>query len=595
MDDALDWPLKRELQGSPYLTVLYSSKVFDTLKLLNISNVPMMYAAQGAKLTPEQARRVCLRSGSKAYVTASVANIGNYYHIALSAQDCPSGKTLAKVERETSARNEIVKTLGKAGRQLRRELGEPEDSLRKFNTPLEDETSASLEALQALSEGIRLRFEQGNEAAIPQLKRAVELDPNLAVAYINLASAFDHSGEFSLGASYMTKAFNLRERLSQRSRWFIETNYYTIATGEMEKANATFVQWIQTFPADVYPHVNFAASLGTLGQHERAAVEAREAVHLMPNIPSYEVLLPPLIYMNHLEDANAVWNEVTLRGFDGAPSLRERRYWLAFLQRDQASMQEQLNWAMGNPGAGEGVLYLHSYGEAYFGHFRSAHRYLLQAIESARRTDPSNSGSNYESLEALWESEAGVVGARQRAINSLAKAPGRDSTLRLALALARAREATVAERVADQLDKEFPLSTVLQKFHLPTLRAAIELDRNNPGRAIEILQPTVPYELANTESFDELWPAYIRGLAYLQAGEGPQAVAEFQKLLDHSGVVGPCLTGALAHLQLGRAQSMMGDKAAARKSYQDFLTLWKDADPDIPIYKQAKAEYAKLQ
>ena len=593
LDDALDWPLTRELQESPYLTVLYPSKVLDTLKLLKVPNVSHAYTPQGPKLTPELARQVCLRSNSRAFVMASIANLGNYYHIALNALDCHSGKTLAKVERDASARSQIIETLGAAGHQLRRELGETDDSLRRFNTPLEDETSGLLEALQAFNEGMRIWYLQSEAAAIPQLKRAVELDPNFASAHRNLAGAYGDSGEVSLAAGHLTMAFDLRERLSQRSRWLVEAVYYS-SRGEMEKAIATNVQWLQTFPADVYPHQNLVFPLRSLGQHERAAAEARDAARLLPNILTYDLLLPSLIYMNRLEDAKAVLNEVTAKGLDSA-SLRAQRYWLAFLEGDRASMQEQLDWAMEKPGAEEGVLYLHSYTEAYYGHFRSAHRYMLLAIEAARQSDASNSGANYGSQETLWESEAGVVGARQRAIKVLAGAPGRDAKLRLALALARARDADVAEGVADELGKEFPVSTVMQKFHLPTIRAAIQLDRNNPRRALEILQPTAPYEMADTESFDELWPAYVRGLAYLQAGDGQHAATEFQKLLDHSGVVGPSVTGPLAHLQLGRAQVMMGDKAAARKSYQNFLTLWKDADPDIPIYRQAKAEYAKVR
>jgi tetratricopeptide (TPR) repeat protein len=467
---------------------------------------------------------------------------------------------------------------------------------------LEDETSGSLEALQALNEGIRLKNDQSMAAALPQYKRAVELDPNLVWAHLNLGADYLYFGDIQLGTRQMNMGFNLRERLSKRSRWFTEAVYYSLATGELEKADATYTEWVQAFPADFYAHQNFPFALRPLGQHERAVVEAREAVRLVPSAVSYDGLMLQLLYMNRLEDARAVWNEAKARGFDTAPTIRQERYLLAFLEDDRAAMQEQLTWAMGKPGAEAGVLYLHSCSEAYHGHFHSAHRYMLLAMESAQRSDGPNTIANYESQETLWESEAGVAGARRKAIKALAGSPGRDARLRLALAVVRTGEARIAEEVADELGKEFPVATVVQKLQLPTIRAAIELHNNNPGRAIEILRVAAPYDLAGTNwfgegwpAFGELWPAYVRGLAYLQTGEGQQAAAEFQKLLDHSGVVGSCVTGALARFQLGRAQVMMGDKAAARKSYQDFLTLWKDADPDIPIYKQAKAEYASLR
>jgi serine/threonine protein kinase/tetratricopeptide (TPR) repeat protein len=584
IDDGLDWPVIRALQMSPYLTVLYPSKVSDTLKLLRISNVPE--ALLGPKLTPDLAREVCLRSDSKAFVTPSIANIGNYYHIALDAKDCHSGKTLAKVERETNDRNQIVKALGIAGHQLRRELGEPEDSLHKFNTPLDDETSWSLEAAQAFVQGLRVRDEQSLSAAIPYYKRAVEIDPNLAMAYMNLSQSYADS---DLAKRYMTTAFNLRQRLSQRSRWFMEAKYYE-TMGELDKAIATYRQWLQTFPADIFPLQNLSVSLRILGQHEKAVMEAREAVRLTPNVQSYFGLMVPLIYMNRLEEAKAASEEARARGIDGF-QIRGCRYLLAFVQHDTASMQEQLSWAMARPEAKEWALEQRGDIATYYGRLRAAHKFYSSY-------SPQSGDGKEEILiySALGNAEAGNrIVARQTAEEALAATPTRNVKRIVALVFARTGAVSRVEELLDVINQESPLDTLVQKYELPTIRAAIELDREQPARAIEILQAALPYDLADRYRFARLYPAYLRGLAYLKLGNGPAAAAEFQKVIDHPGLVQDFITAPLSHLQLGRAQVMMGDKDAARKSYQDFLTLWKDADPDIPIYKQAKAEYAKLR
>ncbi len=523
-------------------------------------------------------------------MTASIANAGNYYRIALSAMDCHSGKTLAKVQKQTNDRNQIVKTLGLAGHQLRGDLGEPEDSLRRFNTPLEQETSWSLEALQAHSQAWRLRAEKGDTAALPQYKRAVELDPNLANAYLNLAAIYLDSGDNALMTSYGNRAFNLRERLSQRSRWYTEAVYYTMM-GELEKANATYIQWLQTFPADPALHQNFSSCLTILGQHDRAAVEAREAVRLTPKRETYNNLLQPLIYMNRLEEAKAVLEEARARGIDHL-SLHSARYKVAFLQGDTRGMQEQLSWAMANPETREWALQQQGDTATHNGRFRAALGFYFKTHSYSPTSAPFLTGS------ALRDVETGnPVRAKQTAEKALAADPASAVRRTLALVFARVGAVAQAEKLVKTFDQESPLDTLVQKYELPTIRAAIELDKDRPARAIEILQSALPYDLAvfPLKSFPGLYPTYLRGLAYLKLGKGREAAGEFQKMVDHPGILQGFITTPLSHLQLGRAQAMMGDKAAARKSYQDFLTLWKDADPDIPIYQQAKAEYAELR
>ena len=596
MDDALDWPLQRELQESPYLTALYPNKVSDTLKLLNVSNVPRMYAPQTPQLTSELARQVCVLSDSRAFITAAIDNIGNYYHITLIAQDCHSGRILSKLERETNDRNQIIKTLGAAGHELRQQLGEPEDSLNTFHTPLEDETSWSLEALHAFSEGSRLRAENDNAAAARQFKRAVESDPNLAMAYMNLAAAYmvDVSG-LPLAANHIGTAFNLRHRLSQRSRWFIEGQYYSWPTGDLEKAIATYVQWLHTFPSDVAPHQNLASRLAGIGQHERAAVEGREAVRLTPSVLSYDTFVRPLLFMNRLEEAKAALDEATARGIDDL-SLRNLHYILALAQDDSIGMQKQVSWATARPGGREWALRQPGDDAVYHGRFRAGFRFY-----SAMRDYSPNSAGVLEYV-ALLDTETGnAVRARLNAERALAAAPDAGERQLLALVFARAGAAGRAEQIAKVVGQEAPANTLVQKFLLPTIRAAIELDNGRPAKAIEILEPVRPLDLAipamegPPDRFERLYPVYVRGLAYLKLSRGREAATEFQKMVDHPGILEDFITAPLSYLYLGRAQMMMGDKEAARNSYEHFFTLWKDADPDIPIYKQAKAEYAKLK
>jgi serine/threonine protein kinase/tetratricopeptide (TPR) repeat protein len=598
IDDALDYPLLRKVAESPYITVLYPSKVVDTLKLMKISNISYINTPPTPKLTPELAREVCVRTGSRAFVTAYIANTGNAYSIALNAQDCHSGKVVAKVDRQTSDRNQVVKTLGVAGYQLRRELGEPEDSLARFNNSVENDTSWSLEALQAYSQAQRIRAEQSDAAAIPQFKRAVELDPYLAMAHLNLAGIYYGAGETSSMMPYLTEAFALRERLSQRSRWFVEALYYN-QTGELEKAKATFIQWQQTFPADVYPHQNIVLCLVSLGQLEQATVEAREAVRLLPNTMTYKHIMVPLLFTNRLEEVKVAFEEATGRGIDNL-LLREERYHLAFLQGDDGAMQEQLSWAMAKPEGKAWALLQPGHIAIYHGRFRAAHK-LYSVAQNYSHWPAASPPDEVLVHTALGYAETGnAVRARQAAEQAVSA--GSNSKRVAALILARAGAVDEAESMARSLVQEFPRNTLLQNFELPTIRAAIELHKSQPARAIEILRSASPYDLASPpDSFETLassealYPAYLRGLAYLQLGQGRQAAAEFQKMVDHPGMLGDFITAPLCHLQLGRAQAMMGDRAAARKSYNDFLTIWKDADPDIPIYQQAKAEYAKLR
>jgi len=584
-DDALNTALRVGLEQTPYLNVLALDKVSGTLRLLKLP--------EDAKLTPEIARQVCQHTNSKMMITSSIADAGNRFRIELNAFACQSGNTIARVRENAGSRNEVVHLLGGAAAQLRGKLGEPATSVTKFNKPLEEATSPSLEALQLLTEGYR-RHHATRDArvAFPYYRRATELDPDFALAYAALGDAHTDLND-GLAAAAEKKAYELRTRMTEPTRFQAETGYYTLVTGEQEKAYPVLLQWVQTFPRDVMGRYNLARCLQLLGQPGPAADEAREAARLLPTALSYSRSMSYSIVADRLEEAKATFDEAQARKLD-SPFLREVRVLLAFLQKDEPAMQELWSWAAGKPIA-DSFLSDRSRIEAYYGQFRGANRLTEQAIELDSKSDARTLAQRLL-VEALPEAEVGNSAQAQRAAaKALAIAPDRNTQLVVALVFARAGDIEEARKLADAISWDAPLNTVVQNYCLPTIRAAMKLHEKDPAAAVEILRPTVKYDLAYPASFNGLYPAYIRGLAYLQMDEGRLAAAEFQKLLDHPGTVGRDVTGALSHLQRARAQKMMGDQAAARRSYEDFLTLWKDADSDIPIYQQAKAEYAKLR
>ena len=589
-DDAASLALRVALEQTPYLNVLTDDKVRRTLRTLNRS--------EDAKVTPEIAREVCLRTNSKMVVAASIADAGNGLRIELKGIDCQSGVTVARARQDAPSRNEVVRVLGISAAQLRDKLGEPAASIAKFNKPLEQATSPSLEALQLLTEGYRHHLAGDFRGALPFYKRATELDSDFALAYAALGSVYGFGTEPALPVAAETTAYKLRTRLTERTRFHAEDLYYEVVTGEQDKACAVLSQWVQTFPDDFIAHSNFAACLLRLGQLDRSLAEAREAARLLPSPWSYNAVIFRSIVTDRLEEAKATFDEAAARKFD-APPMHVTRALLAFLQKDNPAMQEQWSWAeksVGQPAAESLLLFARPSVETYYGHFREARGLMKQGVALERKAGSWHPTSEYGTVHALREAEAGnSVRAQRAAANALPKVQDRDTQLGLALVFARAGDMEQAQKLADALSQHFPLDTVVQNHCLPTIRAAMKLHENEPAAAVEILRPTVKYDFADADSFNSLYPAYIRGLAYLQMGEGRLAAVEFQKLLDHPGRVEREITGALSHLQLARAQKMMGDEAAARKSYEDFLTLWKDADSDIPIYRQAKAEYARLR
>jgi serine/threonine protein kinase/Tfp pilus assembly protein PilF len=588
-DGTLKQALAVDLEQSPFLNILSDRKVGETLRLMG--------RAQNDRITQDVAKELCVRTGSKAILAGSVSSLGSQYVVGLEAVACSTGDTLAKEQAEASSKEDVVKALGNAASSLRTKLGESLGSVQKFNVPIEATTS-SLEALKTFSMGVATLRQKGDAEAIPFIKRAIELDPNFAVAYAVLGLSYANLNQPSLSAVNLKKAYEMRERVSEKERLRISADYYAFVTGELEKEAQTYQLWIQSYPRDDIPHGNLGANFTALGQHEKALAETQEALHLESNsVTSYGNLGQISLALNRPDDAKAMFEQALARKLDSG-GLRLWMYNLAFVRGDSAQMAQQLAWGAGKPGAEDPLLATQSDTEGYYGRLTKARDYSRRAVDSAVRADSKETAALWQVDAAVREAEFGNVAAAKQDVGAaLALAPGRDVKVLSALALARAGDIGRAKVMVEQLEKSDPLNTVLKLYWLPTLKAAIELHGGNSAQALLFLEAAAPYELGEPPPLQEgtLYPAYLRGEAYLAAHNGTAAAAEFQKFIDHRGIIINFPLGALAHLGIARAYALSGDTAKAKAAYLDFLTLWKDADPDIPILKEAKAEYAKLQ
>ena len=487
----------------------------------------------------------------------------------------------------------MLKALDSAAARLRGKLGESLSSVQKFTTPVEEATTPSLPALKAYSLGRKTFFVKGNDAALPFLKRAVELDPNFAMAYRSMAAIYGNLNEPGRMAENIRKAYELREKVSERERLYIEADYYQEGTGELEKAVPAYELWQQTYPRDYALYVHLGNIYGNLGNPGKALEEDSEAMRLDPNTQYiYVALGNDYVNLNRLDEAEAVYKQAEERKLEGE-WLLQHRYLLAFLKGDAAQMAQCASAATGKLGTEDVLLATQSDTEAWHGKLKDARELTRQAMDSAQRSDAKERAATYQAEAALREVESGNrAQARADADAAMKLAPNGHVRALAALALARAGDTAGAERLAAELDKTFPLDTMIQRYRLPTIRAAVALRRKDPNRAVEILQAAGAIELGDAGN---LIPVYLRGDAYLMLHDGNRAAAEFQKFIDHRGLVGNFAWGALARLDLARAYAMEGNSTRARIAYQDFLTIWKDADPDIPILKHAKAENANLK
>jgi tetratricopeptide (TPR) repeat protein len=511
--------------------------------------------------------------------------------------DCNNGDVLAEAQEQAANTEAVLKALDAAAISLRGKLGESLSSVEKYSTPLAQATTPSLEALKAYSLGLKTNLAKGDTAALPLLKRAVELDPNFAVAYNAISGAYNNLYEPGLARDNARKAYELREKLSERERLSIEAWYYVTATGELEKAAQAYERWQQTYPRDALPYTGLAFVYSNLGDLEKAFKQDRDAMRLEPNDEiNYTNLGNGYVTLNRLGDAEAVYKQAEDRKLEGE-FLLENRYLLAFLKGDTARMAELVLAAKGKPGTEDVLLATQADTEAWYGKWKDASELIRRAMDSAQRNDAKETAAGYQVGTALREVELGnLEQARADAEAAVQLAPNRDVRAMAALALARAGDTAEAEKLAAELDKEFPLDTLVQKYRLPTIRAAIALQCNDPGRAVELLQVSSGIELGDA---GYLLPVYLRGDAYLMLRNGNAAATEFQKFIDHYGLVANFPWGTVARLGLARAYALdaakdSGARYKAHAAYQNFLTLWNDADPDLPVYQQAKVEYAKL-
>jgi DNA-binding winged helix-turn-helix (wHTH) protein/predicted Zn-dependent protease len=577
-----------DLEQSPFLNMLPDQRITQTLRL--------MAQPRGAVLTPALAREICIRTGSTATLEGAIARLGQDYVVSLKAVNCQTGEEMAVEQFTVDGREKILSQLGNSAARIRSKLGESLASVEKYNVPLPDLTTPSLEALQAFTLGRTAKNTKGNTAALPYYEQAVLLDPTFAVAYLSQGICQANLNQPARAAENIRKAYELRDKVSLRERYLIEARYYNDVTGELNKAIATLEIWEQTYPHDFVPRANLSQTYLILGKFPEAVVQASEAIKLNPNnLPSYINLGGSYQGLNRLGDAEAVYKQAEEHKLSNE-LLGAARYQVAFLDEDRRQMVQCVTAAQGKPGAEDVLLAAQANTEAWFGRFAESRKLTQRAMDSATRNDAKEAAALYQATASLWEAAGGYSKFAHTAVQSaVLLAPNRDVRATAALVMAQSGDARAAEKLVNELNTSYPLNMLVQTYWLPTIRAAIELQRKNPDGAIELLQRTNGIELAQPgNSTVALCPVYIRGQAYLMLHDGRRAAAEFDKFIDYRGVVGNFPWGSLARLGLARAYAIQGDTPKARAAYEDFLTLWKDADPDIPIYKQAQAEYEKL-
>jgi len=592
-DGTLRQGLSVQLEQSPFLSIISDQQIHQTLGLMG--------QKPDAKLTPEIARELCQRTASAAVLDGSIAQIGAQYLLTLKAVDCANGETLASTEAQAADKNQVLDALGKTASQIRNNLGESLTTVQKFATPLEQATTPSLEALKALTSGHKMLFTSGPDAAVPFYKHAIELDPDFALAYAYLGRMYADVGESGLAADSIRKAYDLSGPISEPEKYFIAVNYSIAVTGDLAKAAQTCQLWMQSYPRVGNPH-NFLAGgiYPGLGQYQKAVEEGIQAVRLAPDFPiSYVNLIFAHITADRLNDAQTIYDQALKRNLNN-PFFGIARYEIAFLENDPKAMEVVVKASSGKPAIEDQMLGFEAETSAYFGRLKDARGFTRRAIESAKPLQEKEAAGTYAVLSALRESLFGnIAEARRRAALEIPASGGRDLQYGIALASAYAGDDKRAQAFTEELAQRFPEDTLVQSNYLPTLRAKLALNRTNASEAIEDLSAAAPHELGVSTFSAYFWtamyPVYVRGEAYLAAHHPHESAAEFQKIIDHRGVVANEPIAALAHLGLARANVLQGDNLKAKAAYQDFLALWEDADPDIPILIAAKSEYAKLK
>jgi len=595
-DDTLRQGLSVDLQQSPFLNLVSDAQVQRTLTLMGQPKL--------ARLTPEIAQQACERTGSAAVLEGSIASLGSQYVLGLRAKDCNTGSILDQEQTVAARREDVLNSLSQIASKFRARVGESLATVEKHTTPLAEATTPSLEALKAYSTGMKVVVSSGGEAAIPLLRRAVEIDPQFAMPYAQLGVQYSNIGESLLSAESTTKAWQLRDRVSDREKFFIDFTYDRQVTGNLEKAYQTLELWYQTYPRGENPNAQgFLAGLAThgTGRYERAMEMSQKRIAANPEeVFGYSGLASSYFFLDRFAEAETTLQRASERKLE-TPDLLFLRYNIAVLRGDQEQIDRTAGLARGKPRAEHGIAHDEALALARSGRLQAARRSSSRAMDLALQAGDREVAASYQAARAVWEAVYGNIGeAKRNALAALALSKSRDVEYAAGLALAFSGDSTRSQPLADDLEKHFPEDTFARFTYVPVLRALSALD-GKPIEAVEQLQTTLPYELAgNGLNFNHFYlgglhSAYVRGEALMAAHKYAEAAVEFQKILDHRGIVGADPIGALAHLQLGRAFALSGDKNKAKTAYQNFLTLWKDADPDIPVLKQAKAEYTKLQ
>jgi tetratricopeptide (TPR) repeat protein len=531
-------------------------------------------------------------------LNGSIAQIGSQYTVILKAINCANGETLASAETEAPDKSHVLDALSKAASEIRSKLGESLSTVKKFETPVQEASTSSLEALQAYSRARRMMNANDFPASIPLLQRAIQLDPNFAMAYATLGTSYSSLGEIGLAAENERKAFELRDRVSEREKYYIDSHYQEMASGDVNKASQTLELWRQSYPRDEATVTNLGVMYGILGDYEKALASAQEAFRMNPSGLNYSNLVSSFFVLNRFEEARQVAEEAQAKKLDSA-NLHVAIYQLAFVRNDREAMAREVAWAAGKLGVEDVLLSNEADSAAYSGQLRKARDLLRQAAASAERAGEKEPVAEYHAQAGVREALFGNSAKGQEgAAAAMALSNGREVQFIAAMAYAVAADTNKAQALANDLNKRFPEDTVAQMNYLPSVGAQIALNHRDTSKAIELLQPAIQYELGQMGSgaiSPSIYPAWVRAEAYRAAGQGAEAAREYQKILDHRGVVVNGPIGALAHLGLGHAYALQGDTAKARVAYQDFFGLWKDADPDVPILVAAKSEYAKLK
>jgi len=595
-DGTLRQGLAVQLEQSPFLSLISEERIQQVLRLMD--------KPADARLTPEIAREICERTASAAVLDGSIASLGSQYVLGLRAEDCRTGNVLAEEQVQAARKEDVLNALGQMASKFRTRVGESLITVKKHDTPLAEATTPSLDALKAYSAGWKASFSTGSAAAVPFLKHAIEIDPNFASAYAALGRMYGDIGESLLSAVNTSKAYELRDRASDQEKFFISLSYDLQVTGNLEKGQQTCALWVQAYPRAWVPHGLLSGDIyPATGKREESVEEAKIALDIDPGFSiGYLNLATGYMALERLDEAENTLQRASERKLE-IPDFFVLRYVIAFLKGDKVGMEREAALARERRGVSDWMSNSEGFVLAYSGHLEAARKMSQLAADLARKTERRETEALYEADAAVREALFGNVStATQRAVDALELSKSRDVAYGVGFALALSGDSSRSQVLTEDLSRRFPEDTRVQFTYVPTLRALLALNHKQPSKAVELLQTAIPYEGGSSTTggsefllgAGNLYPAYVRGLAYLAAQHGTEAAAEFQKILDHRGIVICDPVGALAHVQLSRAYVFSGDKTRAKSAYQDFLTLWKDADPDIPILKQAQAEYANL-